>query len=350
MAVDPAVLEAFERQVGWCEGLGSPFTAALLDLTVQDLKAGGPSAEIVTAWEGGDPVDALVALRFAAGVTALVLKGDAPDLAAEFPAPGRALDRAALWQATEPVLHQHKEFLQDYLQFPVQTNETARAGSLLGGFLWAHKRRPKPLRMLEIGASAGLIMQWNDYHYDLGGGLAWGNEDSPLTIETDWRGKAPDIIRPLTVASRTGCDINPVDWSDDAQQARMRSYIWPDMFDRMRRFEAAAQMIKASGLKVDTADAADWLGQKLARPAEGQLTIVHHSYVWTYLPAATAQALRHILEAAGARATDEAPLAWVRTDPEYVGDAPQLKVTLWPGGKTEILGDCHPHGNWLRWN
>jgi len=350
MKVDPAVLEAFERQVGWCEGLGSPFTAALLDLTVQDLKSDGPSSEVVAAWTGGDPVDALVALRFAAGLTALVLKGDAPDLAAQFPAPGRALDRTALWSAAEPVIHQYKEFLQDYLQFPVQTNETARAGCLLGGFLWAHKHHPKPLRMLEIGASAGLIMQWSDYHYDLGGGLTWGNGDSPLTIETEWRGDIPDILRPLTVSSREGCDINPVDWSDGAQEARMRSYIWPDMFDRIRRFGTASKLIKSSGLKVETADAADWLAQKLTKPAPGALTIVHHSYVWTYLPAATAEALQRIMQEAGTRATEDAPLAWVRSDPEYVGDAPVLKVTLWPGGEATVLGDCHPHGNWLRWH
>ena len=97
MTVDPAVLEAFERQVVWCEGLGSPFTATLLDVIVHDLKAGGPSADIVAAWDGGDPVDALLALRFAAGLSALVLSGDAPDLADQFPAPGRQTGRAALW-------------------------------------------------------------------------------------------------------------------------------------------------------------------------------------------------------------------------------------------------------------
>ena len=350
MPLDPAVLDAFERQVGWCEGLGSPFTAAFLDLAVQDLKAGGPSADVVSVWGDENPVDALVALRFAAGVAALVLRGDARDLELQFPAPGRTLDRKALWGATEPVLHQHKEFLQNYLTFPVQTNETARAGCLLGGFLWAHKHHDLPLRMLEIGASAGLLMQWNNYHYDLGGGLSWGNKKSPLTIGTEWRGTVPDILSSLTVSSRQGCDINPVDWSDAAQEARMRSYIWPDMFDRIRRFETAAKMIKGSALKVETADAADWLAFKLVDPTPGTLTIVHHSYVWTYLPAATAKAIKATLSEAGGKATSEAPLAWVRTDPDNVSDAPQLKVTLWPGGETQTLGDCHPHGNWLRWH
>jgi hypothetical protein len=40
-----AVLGAFAKQIGWCESLGSPFTAGLLTVLADDIAAGGTSAE-----------------------------------------------------------------------------------------------------------------------------------------------------------------------------------------------------------------------------------------------------------------------------------------------------------------
>ena len=43
-----AVLAAFTKQIGWCEGLASPFTARLLRLLAEDLAAAGPASVLAT--------------------------------------------------------------------------------------------------------------------------------------------------------------------------------------------------------------------------------------------------------------------------------------------------------------
>ena len=349
MNLDPKLIASFENQVKWCALWGSPFTATLLSHALEDLKAGGPVAEVVSAWPGGDPIDGLVALRFAGGLNALVLQGKVPDLAAHYPDQRPKTDGPALWATALSVIEQHTEFLHETLRFPPQTNEVARAGCLLGGFLFAHKRFPLPINLLEIGASGGLNLFWDRFRYELGGTRVWGPEDSPVKLQSAWSGSVPRFSDSVAVASRAGCDLNPVDWQDEEQALRMQSYIWPDMADRVARFKAAAGMAKQYDLRVDKADAADWLAEKLAHRMPGHLTIVYHSIFWTYLPKAVAASLQSTLGAVGSRASEEAPLAWVRMEPDFIGDEPDLIVTLWPSGETQTLARCHVHGAWVKW-
>jgi hypothetical protein len=85
----------FRDQAAACARLGSPFTAALLELVAERLDAAGPLGRALLSWPGDPKADAL-ALRLAAALHALVLSGLAPDLAAIYPGGARGLDLAAL--------------------------------------------------------------------------------------------------------------------------------------------------------------------------------------------------------------------------------------------------------------
>ncbi|KAB2849014.1 MAG: DUF2332 family protein, partial [Hyphomicrobiaceae bacterium] len=60
----PEVVVAFRKQVEWCEKLGSPFTARLLEAAAADLESGGAIAALLGQWPGDPAADAL-ALRYA---------------------------------------------------------------------------------------------------------------------------------------------------------------------------------------------------------------------------------------------------------------------------------------------
>ena len=78
------VLDAFDKQIGWCEKLASPFTARLLTILRDDIAAGGASAELALGWPGEPVADAL-ALRMAGALHALALTGSAPALVPCYP-------------------------------------------------------------------------------------------------------------------------------------------------------------------------------------------------------------------------------------------------------------------------
>ncbi|MCB1040214.1 MAG: DUF2332 family protein, partial [Acidimicrobiales bacterium] len=72
----------------------------------------------------------------------------------------------------------HRARLAADLRSNVQTNEVGRSATLLGGFLEVG-RGGLPLRVLEVGASAGLNLRFDRYRY-VAAGRSWGPAQSPL--------------------------------------------------------------------------------------------------------------------------------------------------------------------------
>ena len=341
-----AMLSAFDLQVGWCSSLGSPFTAEVLSLLRDDLAGGGRTAELLRSWPG-DPLADALPLRLAGALHALVLSGATPELAACYP-PLHNQSRDRLWPALNEVLNRHDDMIRHFLTSPPQTNEVGRSGVLLGGFLTVAELTGLPLRLLEIGASAGLNLFFDRYRYRLGS-ASWGDPDSPVVLAPDWTGGQPPLSAPLRVAERTACDRAPVDLEDPAQRLRLRAYIWADQTERLARLEAAMALARRESVTVERADAVDWVPDQLAVATEGRATVLTHSIMWTYVPAPDQAIIAAAIAAAGLRATDAAPLAWLRFEPSGTSSGPELRLTTWPGEQHRRLATATAHGNRVTW-
>ena len=106
-------------------------------------------------------------------------------------------------------------------------------------------------------------------------------------------------------------------------------------------------MAAAAPPLVERADAPRWLEAALRAPAPGRCTVVAHSIVFQYLSPDGRRALLEVLDAAAARATGDAPLAWLRLEPG--GDQAELRLTTWPGGTTRLLATSAYHGPPVAW-
>jgi hypothetical protein len=340
------VLASFEKQIGWCEALGSPFSAGVLGVLAADIAAGGIGADLVGGWQG-DPLADALPLRLLGALHALVLTGQAPALALCYP-PHDSLCAEVLAEAALDASRAHRDFVADFIASPPQTNEVGRSGVLLGGFLTIADAARLPLRLLEIGASAGLNLIWDRYRYDLGGAV-WGDPASPVRLVPRWTGALPPMGGPLSVASRAACDIAPIDLEDDAARLRLRAYVWADQPERLARLDGAMALARADGHRVAQADAAHWVDDRLCEAAPGYATVLYHSIMWQYMPAASREAIAAAVQAAGARATLEAPFAWLRFEPSALDVPPELRLTLWPGAREQTLARAHPHGSTVTW-
>jgi hypothetical protein len=342
----PAVLRAFERQAEWCKKLNASFTADVVDTLAQQLREGGPLAELLPDWPGDPSVDA-VPLRLAGALHALALDPGSP-LAALYPPRATTVDRDALIRELNAALRADRAFFDRMLQQPPQTNEIGRSAVLLGGFAEISRHTGLPLALLEIGASAGLNLRWDRYRFELGT-HSWGDPGSPVRIKSEWRGSPPVLPQTIGVAERAGCDQAPLDPRSDSDRRNLLAYCWPEQRERVDRLRAALELTSSDDLVVEHADAAHWLERQLAHRRPGVATVVYHSIVWQYLAEDTQRAARAAIEQAGARATDNAPLAWLALEFEGEGRPPELSLTQWPGGARQRLATAHPHGAHADW-
>lgn len=345
--ISDATLTAFRLQAGGCRLYGSPLYAQLLEASLADLEARGPVARLIESF-AEDPLRAFLPLRVLGAVHERVLAGEAPALARFYPSANGRPEWPGVWHAFRDVVETQREALLPRLANFPQTNEVRRCAGLLGAFLRVAHESGLPLRLREIGTSAGLNLGWDRYRYVLGP-HRWGDESSPVRIDAEWHGSAAEFAERPRIESRAGCDLSPVRIEDPAQARLLEAYIWPDQPERLTQLRAAIALAREQPPRIERARARDWLARELAEPAEGAATIVFHSAVWSYLDAQEQADVRQIFAAAGERAHARAPLAWLSHEDESGWGRVTIRLTRWPGGETVALAEGHPHGRLVRW-
>ena len=345
----------FQRNAVGHTSLSSPLYAALLDCALTDVEAGGPCADVLAQVpDGVRPIPDALALRFLGALHRLVLDGSAPALAQWFPSAGGEFhpgvdDPSADFLAA---VDDHRDALVAGLGRGVQTNEVGRCATLAVGFLALLREFDLPLRLLELGASAGLNLRWNRWRYEADE-RAWGDRFARLTFADCYSEPWIDLDSPRrwqdAVAERHGCDRAPIDPTTDDGRLALKSFVWPDQGDRHARLDAALVVAQEVPAVVDAADAGEWVTARLAEPAPGTCTVVYHSIVWQYLPRDSRSAVKTAVTTAGAAATSAAPIAWLRMEPGDVpSDAAELRLRVWPGGEDRLLAHSGYHG-WPVW-
>jgi hypothetical protein len=352
MRASADLLTAITGQAAACAAFGSPFSEALLTRAAQDVAAGGPCAALFAPWAAAEAraiFAAAAPLRLLGALHDRVLSREDPALAAAYPASGRPGDPDAAWKAALTAIAADEEGFQRFMAHEPQTNEVRRCAALAPGFLTAAEAVRLPLRIFELGASAGLNTHWDRFHYDFGGVAAWGPAEARVRIDPEWIGPPPPTRAPVRVISRAACDRAPIDLHDPIARRRLKAFVWADQFDRLKRLDGAIETALAEETRVEAEDAVTWTARRAA-PAPGALTIVYHSVFWQYLPDASQAALAGVIEAHGAAASALAPFGWLRMEPSAeVMITHKLSLTLWPGAETRILAQVHPHGAKVEW-
>jgi hypothetical protein len=348
-----SMLEALRWQGAGCAALGSPFSAALLEHAAAALETEDPVRAAFAPWAGASTrslVADAVALRWLGALHDMVLAEPAGALAATYPAMGRAGDPDLAWPLVLEAMARESGHVAAFMRHEPQTNEVRRSAVLLPGFLTVAAETGLPLRVLELGASAGLNQLWDRRRYVLAPAGEWGPADAAVSIVAEWRGDGHlpfDVA--LRVAERAACDRAPIDLTDPIARRRLKAYVWPDQIDRLERLDAAIAETLAARVRVEREDAVAWTARDAA-PKAGIATVVFHSVFIQYMPAESQVALSETIAGFGARACAACPLAWLRMEPMAANPAVmELRLTLWPDGQDRLLAITHPHGAWIEW-
>jgi len=257
-----------------------------------------------------------------------------------------ALPAGECWPAFRAAVEQHKTGLRRLVDHPVQTNEVARSCGLLGGFLLIARETGLPVRLMEIGASAGLNLRWDQYWYRAGTG-GWGRPASTVQFATVFLEALPPLETRVSVVARLGCDLNPLHPNLPETELILRSFTWPDHVERHERLRAALDIARRVPAPLDRADAVAWLEAQLSSSTPGPATVVFHFVVMPYLSPQARERVGELLREAGSRATSGAPVAWLRMEPG--GEHADVRLTVWPGGVERLIATAAFHGPPVRW-
>jgi hypothetical protein len=348
MNPDNRLLRTLHVQGQVCAGLGSPMYGDVLDRIAADVQAGGVFATILSGHEN-DSGRLATPLRLLGGLHRLVLDGRAPTLRRWYPSTGGQWDAEAAWPDVAVAAAEHTGQLRAALDQPPQTNEVGRSAALIGGLLILTRRFGLPIRLFEIGCSAGLNLHADQYQYRYPGGQ-WGPIDSPVTIENAWRGRPPPVAV-LRIVERRGYDIAPLDATSRDGELTLLSYIWPDMTARLNRLRGAIDIARRHAAPLHRRTAADAVTD--LRVAEGRLTVLWHSIMWQYLSESEGAAVQTGIDGLATQARTSAPFVHLMLEPErQVPNSPVkfvVRARSWPPGDDAVLADCSPHGPPVTW-
>lgn len=349
----------FQRQLtieaAKADRFGKPLAALLMRVLARTVPRAGEIARLIESWPGDLAADAMT-FRLCSGLHALACSGRAPGLAAAYSdhaeGGGTLPDPAALEDAVFGALDAHAVALGAWIAHPTQTNEVARVAGLVSVLMALNARAPMPCEVLELGASAGLNLNFPHYACRVGDGIALA-AGSPVALAPQWRGALPPL-REVAVAAARGVDLHPLDPASAEDCARLEAYVWPGEQARRRRLAAALAIARQHPPQLDRQHAGEWLEATLAAPQPpGVRRVVFHSMVMQYAAPFERARIDAALAAAGARAGAERPL--VRVGMEWRADrrVVELRVTIWdgcaPAPQARLAAHCHPYGEWFEW-
>jgi hypothetical protein len=254
-----------------------------------------------------------------------------------------------------------------------QTNEVNRCAYLAPALALALADRAElPVVLVEMGASAGLLLGVDRYDIELTGPrgtVTLGDPASPVRCSGEDRSDPPLGDRPTPpmprVVGRAGLDRHPVDLADPPAVRWLEACLWPDVPGRVERFRSAVRLLSGIPNPVVRGDMVDDLpavlaAARAAAPSEGHL-VVFSSWALTYVARDRRPEVAATLAAAAA---DGRPLTWLTAEPpgcvpgveapeerpEERGQTTVLAVRRWRDGVEQppaVLGTAHPHGQWV---
>jgi hypothetical protein len=255
-----------------------------------------------------------------------------------------------------------------------QTNEVNRCAYLAPALaLTCADRAGQPVVLVEIGASAGLLLALDRYRTELIGSearLVLGDPASPVRCSGEDRSERPLAGRRAALAlprvvGRAGVDRNPVDLTDVDAVRWLEACLWPDVPGRVERFRSAVRLLTGTPSPVVKGDMVDDLPELLGGVLDGAPPAAHlvvfSSWALTYVDRARRP---DVAKSLAGLARDGRVVSWLTAEPPHCvpgieapperesdrGQTTVLGLRCWRDGAEQapsVLGISHPHGQWV---
>ncbi|WP_426996923.1 DUF2332 domain-containing protein [Pseudarthrobacter sp. N5] len=245
-----------------------------------------------------------------------------------------------------------------------QTNEAGRCATLLPSFAAIAAADGKPLALIEVGASAGLVLFPDQYSYEFDDGTSVtrlaparvsGSEAPVLRCTTTGPVPLPDRLPEVTW--RAGIDLNPLDVNNPEDVAWLEALVWPEQDFRRERLRQAVAVARRDPPRLVAGDLNRQLLDLAGHAPDEATLVIFHSAVLGYLNAGERARFRetiaslaagrgcHWLSNEGHKVIDQEDGSNVV--PEMAEDRLRGRFLLLHNGKPVAI--TGPHGQSIEW-
>ncbi|MFJ7586937.1 DUF2332 domain-containing protein [Streptomyces sp. NPDC097617] len=232
----------------------------------------------------------------------------------------------------------------------VQTNEVGRCSVLLPAFAALQQQLEGPIRVVDVGASAGLNLLWPRYTYDYGGRrITLSDSDLDTVLTCDIRGGTPPLtLDPARFVRPVGIELDPVDVTDTEATEWLVSLTWPEQTTRMRTLNSALALASRNPPTILAGAAADHLADIVAETPDDQHLVFVFS--WSIYQIFGSPGGRERLVDTVAHLSQRRPIHEISIG-HFGQEIPRMIMATHDGGvsRSDVVAHCDVYGTWLHW-
>lgn len=256
-----------------------------------------------------------------------------------------------LYPVFQDFCFKHRDEIKNIISmYHVQTNEVRRCACLLPAFgIAAQEAKGLPLTLVEIGSSAGLNLLWDQYGYDYGDGLLYGDRASSVQLSCTLRGdKRPPFPEKIPqIASRIGIDLHPIDVRSESEVNWLRAFIWPEHAGRFDLLHRAIKIARNSPPELRKGDVLELLPGIMETVLPGSVLCLFHTFVSNQMSPEVHHGLADLIADYGSKQN-----IWcisIDLSDKYKYPRLELLSCIDRVEKHRHLANCSGHSRWLEW-
>lgn len=185
------------------------------------------------------------------------------------------------WSDFRRFCDEHHEELRRLLETrPVQMTYVERCRTLLPPMCQVAEQSREPLNIIEIGCSAGVLLTFDHYAYELREGERVGPADAPFLLKGQLSG-GPRLFMPR-IGTRTGIDLNLIDARSEQDRRWMLATCFPELRDEQARLAQAMDIVVETDIRWLEGDALELIADAVAETPDP--VCVYHSACLFYWP------------------------------------------------------------------
>lgn len=235
----------------------------------------------------------------------------------------------------------------------VQTNVINRCAYLMPILSKIIAEENRPTTIIDIGTSAGLTLNFNQYEYWYNGHTVFGN--SKVKVKSDIKdSEIPKIYQINQRLSKIGIDQNIIDLTNEDEILWLKALIWPDQLERFTAMGEALKLEELKNIQFVKAKFISDFEKEILKVNKDENLIVYSTHVLYQFSEDQKDAFHLMLDRIGSH-RDFYFLSVEGVEilkQSYNSKEIVIELVHYKGHKKEqaFIAETNGHGNWIKWN